>query len=937
MDDRQSRATRAAAADGDPYTEFPLLCRTAGMARVDALLVAATAGRPASLMVAGEAGVGRSAFLRTAVARAEGAGFEVAAAQGSLAGRDVPFGIVRQLLNTILDRRKCGPPKESRALARILDGDHSVDSEPATAMAELHAFCRGLSADWPLFIAVDDVTWADRVSQRWLAELGVLGSRRVAVVVAPATAPHPAGHELPPGLVALPRVDLGGLDAVAVQELASRLSGRRPETDIAQACVEATGGVPFLVRELLRAVSSEPTIEEIRAAAPRPIADELSRRLSVVEPSAFELARAVAIVGERTPLPTIARLAKLELEVALDAADMLAEAGVLANAQPLRFVHPVVENAVRENLPVGSRISGHLLAANLLRDAGYGAERISPHLVAAGPLDLDWAADTLRSAAQGALARGAPDVAVGYLRQALREELPPDLRPIVLRELGRAELLIAPARALKHLCAAAHLLEDPVNRADVALLMVDALGQLGRDVEAAKVIMMARDELGDRDEELGWRLDVANTEIALREMPDPDSDRHWLLEKSDRSATCSPDWAGLRAVHWSYRGVNREEVVRLARWTVESAELRPPRTTFWYALLALTHADELDTVEAHCVRGLEAAKRIGWRRHIAAALRCHGLVEARRGDLVKATELLEESVGVLCECGAEGNHETGVGLAHLIEVQVRRGRADVAAELVRDHGLEGDLPSTWVTGHLLHARGRLRCTLGDAAAGRDDLLRGGRILRGFRMTNPAAAGWRTAAVSALLHCGDAERAAGLAEENLAAARRWGTPRAIGVATHAAALAAPGAPDGGLLREAARILAEAPAPVELAMVLNDLGRWSLRNDDLGAGQRILAQSAELARGCGAVTQAQVPGLTTLPAAQPGLPEALTSQELKVATLARRGRTNREIAEELHLSRRTVEFHLSAVYRKLGITSREQLGVALGADSISGSVS
>lgn len=199
--------------------------------------------------------------------------------------------------------------------------------------------------------------------------------------------------------------------------------------------------------------------------------------------------------------------------------------------------------------------------------------------------------------------------------------------------------------------------------------------------------------------------------------------------------------------------------------------------------------------------------------------------------------------------------------------------------------------------------------------------------------NPAVLDWRCQVALALAACGELEEATHLCRQELTLARAFGAPRAIGMAERASGLVTGGAAGLGRLHGAARTLAASPARLEHAHALVDLG-GALRR----SGRRIEARDAlrpalEAAHTCGATAlerrarvELHATGARQRQAALSG-PHSLTSSEQRVTRLAAEGRVNREMASALHLSVRTVEFHLSRSYRKLGVRSRRELAGAL----------
>lgn len=231
------------------------------------------------------------------------------------------------------------------------------------------------------------------------------------------------------------------------------------------------------------------------------------------------------------------------------------------------------------------------------------------------------------------------------------------------------------------------------------------------------------------------------------------------------------------------------------------------------------------------------------------------------------------------------------------------------------------------------ARGRLRLAQNCPREALTDPLECGTELAGNGYTNPGFAHWRTEAVAAHLALGDTAAAQALAEEELELARRSQAPRGIGIASRSAGLAHGGEARLTHLEESVSILARSGARLERARALIDYGAALRRAGHRTQAQQPLREGLDLAAHCAAsplVTRANADLVAT--GARPrrdvltGI-GALTASELRVARLAAEGTTNREIAQTLFVSRRTVEVHLTNTYRKLGIDSRAQLETKL----------
>jgi DNA-binding CsgD family transcriptional regulator len=234
---------------------------------------------------------------------------------------------------------------------------------------------------------------------------------------------------------------------------------------------------------------------------------------------------------------------------------------------------------------------------------------------------------------------------------------------------------------------------------------------------------------------------------------------------------------------------------------------------------------------------------------------------------------------------------------------------------------------------VVHARARLRAAQGDLAGGRADLE--GLVRRGARWNTYSSLVPAVLAAPELM-TDDPEQARAHAEQMLREARRWGTPRAIGMALRAAGLAEGGTRGLELLAEAVVALEPSPARLEYAKALTDLGAALRRANRRGAARDPLRQALDVADACGAKPLAERARQELRAAGgRPRRPrvsgaESLTASERRIARMAADGLSNPEIAQALFITKKTVEAHLSSVYRKLDIGSRTQLAATLPRD-------
>jgi DNA-binding CsgD family transcriptional regulator len=262
-------------------------------------------------------------------------------------------------------------------------------------------------------------------------------------------------------------------------------------------------------------------------------------------------------------------------------------------------------------------------------------------------------------------------------------------------------------------------------------------------------------------------------------------------------------------------------------------------------------------------------------------------------------------------------------------VHIERGALDAAAALARKGEAMGIAEDRTYVFEFLTARGRLRIAQGQLEEGVADLLWCGRRVK---VLWPST--WRAYAAPALAALGDKQQATKLAREQLAAARRVGAPGALGMSLRTAAQAIGGDEGLALLREAVAVLERSPARLELAHALAHLGAELSRSGRRTEGRDAQRRAISLAGQCGAVALAEsaMAGLHAGPGRRARIeltgPTALTAAERRVCRQVAEGQTNREVAQALFVTEKTVERHLSSAYQKLGIRSRFQLVSAIG---------
>jgi DNA-binding CsgD family transcriptional regulator len=301
-----------------------------------------------------------------------------------------------------------------------------------------------------------------------------------------------------------------------------------------------------------------------------------------------------------------------------------------------------------------------------------------------------------------------------------------------------------------------------------------------------------------------------------------------------------------------------------------------------------------------------------------------------RGDLGEAEEDSLEALAAARTWGASARL-AGHAAAFLADALMEQGRFEDAAT-----ALAGATPPQESVRmlYLADSSARLRILRGDVAGGAAEMLDAGRRFESVGMRNPALVAWRSTAAAALVQLGERDHARHLAAAELDLARAWGAPRVLGAALRVAGMVEGGKRGLALLGEAVEVLADSPAKLEHAKARTELGAALRRAGHQVQAREQLRRAVELARLCGATRLAERAGTELLAAgARPrrtalsGV-ESLTPSEGRVAELAAQGQTNREVAQALFVTQRTVEVHLTSVFQKLGISSRSQLPAALG---------
>jgi DNA-binding CsgD family transcriptional regulator len=922
-----------------------ILDRERELATLCAAAAAAGAGTGALVLVEGPAGIGKTSLLRAACARPPAAGLRILTARGLALERGFPYGIVRQLFEPV---RAAAGAGEWEALldgaaglaARVFDSAEAGPVEDDIRHATTHGLywlVANLAAGGPLVIAVDDVHWADEPSLRWLSHLAArIDGVPVALLLAVRDGPdEPA---LLDELRACPggnQLRLGPLGSAATAALLRDWLGERAaDARLCRACYDSTGGNPFLLASLAGALRDDGVgnaAGAVERLGPQPVAQSVLRRVGQLGESASRLTRALAVLGGPAPLRHAAALSGLDLARAARLADQLRAADVLAHSAMLEFAHPIVRTAIYESIPPGERALAHAATARLLEGDGAHAERVALHLRHSEPDGDPHVTAVLRAAAAAAGGRGAPGTAADYLRRALDEPPDPGTRPAVLLELGLAQARDRSPAAVTALQQAVELTGATRDQAAAALLAARVLGIWGHHDSAAAICrdaLAAGSDLGPAASDLEAELFASSfmcgataAEAWARAgnyLADPGPSSAWRIYDA-LFATAVAQPAG-------------DALARLAPVLAGGLQdVSPDSLTAVYALLVLIWNDELATAGTICDTVLSAARTRGSMSMVAHVSCLRSTINRRLGQLDDAAA--DGRLGLDFKLATSPPLAVAWAASFCIEALTGLGRFD-EAEAVATATAQLAPPAGWIhTLLFLQARGALRVAEERPGAALDDLAAAGAGWRDLGIDNPAIASWRTAAAVAYRATGHPAQAAALADEQLALARKTGTPVSLGIALRTHAAAEPADRPLDFLSEAASLLEPSHARYELALTLADLGAHLRRAGRRSDARAPLRRALDLAEQTGAVPLAERARRELLAAgARPRRtaltgPDALTSAEHQVADLAAAGQSNRQIAQHLFITQATVETHLRHAFRKLGVTARAELPARL----------
>ncbi|WP_198680723.1 BTAD domain-containing putative transcriptional regulator [Lentzea terrae] len=914
------------------------------------------AGRSRLACVAGPVGIGKSALIDEWVHRERSRGTRVLRAICAPEERNFALAAVRQLFERVLaaagdderSRLLHGPGElAAQALAQGPEPEPDEARQPS-AQALLHAlywFLVNLSAAGPLVLVLDDVESCDVPSLRWLSYLSRrLDGLPVALVLTVSTGGDDAADPLA-DIMARPDCDvleLGPLTRRGVAGLVRRVLGADTTEAVCGACHDVSAGNPMFLDELLRhlrrggAKIDDP--DQVWAFGARRLVRDSIAELARQDTRTVRVATALAVLGEAATAPLAAQVCDLgELEV-VEQVRRLRHLDVIGEQRPWTFRYPMVRDGLLTGLLTPDELAAaHSRAARALHHNGAPSEMVAAHLLLGNEFESDWPVAALQDAARVARGRGAPDIAAGYLKRALRVRLDDATRRRMVIALGIDEFQYNPAASARHLREGLALTRDTSERARVAGLLAAALHVAKCGDDAVDVLEDALCELPDTTDggpvrELRMALKAQLIQVGYETTTTyPVVEKHLAeLDVDGLAGETAGERALLAAlaVHSLAGNGGAEHAVELVGRALRSGLQvnAPTGALFPLAIFVLSCGDRLAEAAGWFDEMAEQGRRDGPAWLSLLARYGSATVAARRGDLPEA---LMRASAVLELTPADLGYSALPFVGLIVNALIDQGELDRAGQVLSDYQGNDVAGALWDRGGFLLARGRLRLALGDSASALAAFLECGNHLDSAGLVNPSVVAWQSQAALAYAALGQRNAAIEMATAELARSRRWGTARCVGVSLRCLGVVTGGEPGLALLGQAVAELDRSPARLELARALTDEGRAWLHHGDTERAVRSLGRALDLAQRCGArALVADTLHALRQAGAAPQEPRqettaGLTASEHQIVSMAATGLSDQDIAEALFVTRGTVEQHLGSACRKLGVDGREGL--------------
>jgi DNA-binding CsgD family transcriptional regulator len=891
-----------------------LFGRDVECARVDALLDAARERRSGSLVTRGEAGIGKSALLEYAVARAEG--FRVLRALGVESEAELAFAGVQQLVHPLIDTVDELPPPQARALKTALALEEGPAPERLAVSVATLSLLATAAEEQPLLCIVDDAHWLDRAS----AEALTFVARRLhadsVVMLFAAREPERVVFVS----AGLPELVLSGL---VTSDARALLGGSAPDLvdHVAGRLVELTHGNPLALLEISRAMSSESRAGREPLAEPLPVGAEIERvflaRAQALSPTARRVLLLVA-AGDPRDMDTIRRALVVE---GVDGA--VHEAGAAGLLQPgrLDFCHPLARSAVYQGVPPTERRSAHRALAAVTVEA----ERRAWHLASAADGPDEAAAEALEEAADDARRRGGSAAEARALEESARLTVDRETRARRLfKAASAAEAAGWLARAETQLAEVATLTADSELRSRSVARRSYLLADRGEFDEAYALAVGEADRANPR--QAAHMLSLGALFALTHSLDIPAAltvaERAWGLAGSGADADPHVRENFARTLILAGRS---KEALALVRSSIDEPDAPSEVVVnFGTDLLYLEDYQPAREMLERILGQVRDAEATGF---LSYALDQLAKLETRVANLTRAYALELECLQMVESLGNEV--PLAASLAWLGLVEAMLGRPESRAHAEAALAIAESRSDAYNVARARGALGLEALARGDAEQAVAWLEPAALHAAQGGVGNPNFFRLDADLVEALARLGQPARAephlARLEQQTRSTGSVWG----LAASARCRAFLAPDPLAPELFEHALLLHAPEPSAFELARTELCYGERLRRAGRRRDGREQLRSALETFDRIGAQPWAER-CRSELRASGEHLrrrdqtaAERLTPQELQVALLVSDGLTNRDVAARLFLSQKTVEFHLTHIYRKLDIHSRSEL--------------
>jgi DNA-binding CsgD family transcriptional regulator len=923
------------ARSGLESTSAGLLGRERECAAVEQLLEAASHAASGSLVIRGQPGIGKTALLDYAAEHAAGAGIRVLRTAGVEAESELAFAGLHALVRPIVNKLGDLPETQAAALGAALGLAGAPTMDRFLVSVATLSLIAAAAEDGPLMCLIDDAQWLDAASADALVfTTRRLEAERVAMLFA---AREGDAHAFAaPGL---PELGLGGLSDDAAARLLSAAAAGAAGSVRAWLLAQAAGN-PLAVLELPRGLSEA----QLQGRAGLPEAIPLTSRLRSAFVQRIELlpapTRAVLLLAAIDDEDTAATVLRAADGAGLpgDALDAAEDAGLVRVAEgEIVFRHPLVRSAVQGSATISQRRRAHAALAAALSDTQHADRRIWHRAQATLTADEEVAAAleasgrrsqqrAAHSSAATAFARAAELTADESRRirwlAAAAEAAWAAGQPDRARELITRTLPLASGRARGELLYLRGVIEARTGdlRSAVAIL-VEAVDEL-ETIKAVAAVDVGVIDAGSLVLEV---LLEATASAAYA----GDIDHTVVL--STRGAAVVPVTeldhyrvAALRAVAAYFAGQHERAAPLLADAILQAERLEDPRPLSWAADLAAM-AGRADDRLRYATHGVEIAREQGLLSVLPLALQKQTSALISHGRFRVAYATAEEGIRL----ASDSDHRWGVSwnLANLTMLDALHGsethaqaHAEEALELASLSG------AAYLMDFITWALGLLDLTLGRPDEATDRLL---------ALTAPDRPPVHPfVALGSIPDLIEAATRAGRREETLDRlaryedwARRSPSPAGLSLLARCRALSDEG--DERRHFETALTSTLGLSPFEQARTELLYGEWLRRQRAPREARAHLRKASDAFRQLAtapwekrADAELRATGETAR-RRDPSTVDPLTPQELQIAGLVAAGMTNRQIAAQLYLSPRTIDYHLRKVFSKLEVASRTEL--------------